>query len=95
MPDNNHPPIPPGCEYFKVVAPRMDGNHVWGFRAGSETWPVGTPQPRRGIIAAVAEVAWQKRAEMLIECNQPPHEINEAMSNASLWRKWGEADNVR
>lgn len=86
----NHPAIPPNCKHFVCMSPRMNGDHIYGLKVASMTWPIGTKQ-LRPITAAVAEVAWYREAERLeAKSSMYLDLILASEKNALAWRSWGE-----
>lgn len=86
MPSNNHPPVPPGCEYF--LLPEEEGADVT-FRVNGDDYAIFMELSKpewRPVIAAVAEVAWTRIAQRSAQRTA----FNEALRNANAWRAWGE-----
>lgn len=78
MPDNasqQHPPIPPGCEYFKIsttgrpmfMVRSRNGRRHWVEIAKLLRIDAGYWRP---IIAAVAEVAWRREADRIVDVTE-------------------------
>jgi hypothetical protein len=96
----NHPKIPPNCKHFKEKNGHInfeivlnDEETLWFRMCETAACISSTIMP---IIACVAEVAWRKESERIrhIHVNETSGftcEHCDAISNAELWRKWGEA----
>lgn len=94
------PPIPPNCPYFM-----MEGDDVacgMPDSAGKSSWPMPlklADKYERGVIAAIAEVAWLREAERLddllgereamgsdLRCQE-----ENARCCAKMWRDWSKS----
>jgi len=98
-----HPPVPPNCEYFEKRTGCVHGE-AWHFVAAGSDGCVAEclchcDPVFRGVVAAVAEVWWLKEAEKLFsdwsaQNGKEPlnykllEDASAANHNARLWRQW-------
>ncbi len=91
------PMIPPGCEYFSLACDEdcETERYVFGMPDPESDFPITTEldtpsKYERGIIAAVARVAWADEASKYLGRDKDKYE--EYLAHANSWAKLGRGE---